>query len=149
MTRLKILALAGIILVPLMVLAWFYRYEPIGMSGRVWDRWTHRECEIESMRLGYGCRYDNAKAEAVRAEEDAREGQDKKAKAAAVQIVKLLADPDVPTTAGTERIRILRAAGFKEEEIREWATDLREKLIAAGAPKGLVDDYFGGDPYLR
>jgi hypothetical protein len=128
-------------------LAWFYRYEAIGMSGTVWDRWTHRECNIQSLEWGYGCNFDNAKAENERQEHAARDALEEKSTAATPRIVKFTTD--LSDRSGTSMVRTYRAAGFTEKEISEWADELRGKLLAAGAPKNLVDDYFGGDPYLR
>jgi hypothetical protein len=145
---LVVLALAVLFMV-----AHFYRYEPIGMTGKVWDRWAHQECDIQSVGKGYGCNYDNARADEERANADqaraditTREQKEKAAQAATDQLLKFVAD--LPKSGGMERVRILRAAGFTEKEITEWAAELRGKMLAAGSPRNLVDDYFGGDPFI-
>src|SRR5205823_5918897 len=116
-----------------------------GMSGKVWDRWTQRECDMQSVSYGYGCNYDNAKAQDIKAANDAAEKRIEKARAASEKVANFVSE--LHDKSGVDAIRTLRAAGFAEKEIFDWVTGLRQKMLNAGAPKNLVDDYFGGDPY--
>jgi hypothetical protein len=46
-------------------------------------------------------------------------------------------------------INQFRADGHSEEYIAQQVMPWRNKLLAAGAPKAVVDEYFGGDPFLK
>jgi hypothetical protein len=46
------------------------------------------------------------------------------------------------------QINKLRSDGHSEEFIAKTVMPWREKLLTAGAPKEIADEYFGGDPYL-
>jgi hypothetical protein len=43
----------------------------------------------------------------------------------------------------------MRNDGHTEEYISKKVMPFRDKLLAAGVPKGIADEYFGGDPYLN
>lgn len=47
------------------------------------------------------------------------------------------------------RINQLRTDGHSEEYIAQQVMPWRNKLLAAGAPKEVADEYFGGDPFLK
>jgi hypothetical protein len=47
------------------------------------------------------------------------------------------------------QINQFRTAGHSEEYIVQQVMPWRNKLLAAGAPKEVADEYFGGDPFLK
>lgn len=47
------------------------------------------------------------------------------------------------------QIAKLRTDGHSEQYITEHVMPYRNKLLTAGAPKEIADDYFGGDPFLK
>ncbi len=42
-----------------------------------------------------------------------------------------------------------RTEGHSEDYIAQQVMPWRNKLLAAGAPKEVADEYFGGDPFLK
>jgi hypothetical protein len=47
------------------------------------------------------------------------------------------------------QINQMRMDGHSEQYIAEQVLPWRNKILAAGAPKDIVDEYFGGDPFLK
>ena len=47
------------------------------------------------------------------------------------------------------QIATMRTDGHSEKYIAEQVMPYRNRLLAAGAPKEIADEYFGGDPFLK
>ena len=47
---------------------------------------------------------------------------------------------------GADHIQKLRDSGATEEEIQQWKTSSKEKLVEAGFNKTQITEYFGGGP---
>lgn len=47
------------------------------------------------------------------------------------------------------QIAKMRTDGHSEQYISQQVMPYRNKLLAAGAPKEIADEYFGGDPFLK
>jgi hypothetical protein len=186
----RYIALAAL-LVPVVGLASFFRYEPMpqtdGVWERVWDRWRGQVCltpraEITDVH-GIACSESevdalkgrilaevNARVEQERpaheaaqraaaeslARQQAEWEREKKARVAAQEKweeLRKAIDTYVhpPYFAGAPdrwEIDKLRSDGHSEEFISKTVMSWREKLLTAGAPKEIADEYFGGDPYL-
>jgi hypothetical protein len=186
----RYIALAAL-LVPLVGLASFFRYEPMpqtdGVWERVWDRWRGQVCltprpEITDVH-GIACSESevdalkgrilaevNARVEQERpaheaaqraaaerlARQQAEWEREKKARVAAQEKweeLRKAIDTYVhpPYFAGAPdrwEIDKLRSDGHSEEFISKTVMSWRGKLLTAGAPKEIADEYFGGDPYL-
>jgi hypothetical protein len=186
----RCIALAAL-LVSVVGLASFFRYQPMpqtdGVWERVWDRWRGQVCltprpEITDVQ-GIACsesEVDELKGR-ILAELNAREEQERPAheaaqRAASESLARQQAEWErekkarvaarekweelrktidtyvhPPYFAGAPdrwQIDKLRSDGHSEEFISKTVMPWREKLLRAGAPKEIADEYFGGDPYL-
>jgi hypothetical protein len=134
--------------------ATLFRYAPMtesypsafggGVFVQVWDRWKARVClsvrpEISDV-TGTACTKSEIQAvlEKIREAQLSPEQREQEKLMAVVREGK----------GGAAAIVRLRQAGFPETEIRAWASDLRARMAAGGAPKNLLDEYWGGCPYL-
>ena len=160
----KIVFLAGVA-IPILVGSYFvaslFRYEPIpGPASydwainstfvQVWDRWKGRACYTfrpETSNVGgIACTREEIAALLARRQSVDGEAQTRKTVRAREEerFAKIAGGPRI---GGAAAVVELRRGGFSEAEIAEYVKKIRGKMLHAGAPKKLVNDYFGGDPY--
>jgi hypothetical protein len=190
--RLLTLLAAATLVVVVVAVAWFFRYEPMppqdAVWGQVWDRWRGRVCLTPRPPAtnvqGIACSASEVAvlAQQMQAERNAREERErpareaaerankeywaqqqaelereKKAKVIAAEKAEALQKTiysyvqlrDFVGAPNKWQITKMRTDGHSEQYISQQVMPYRNKLLAAGAPKEIADEYFGGDPFLK